>query len=63
MKDEVLSAAQHAASEVATEREGLARELKDSEREPVQQRAGPKKVQEPVTDDVKVGKSPGGPRT
>ncbi len=48
--DEALSAAQRAASASAAERDGLARQLKQSEQEVARLRAGP------TTDDVKVGK-------
>jgi hypothetical protein len=55
MKEEALSAAQRAAT---AERDGLAQQLQEAKEEVARLRAGPKKVEQPVTDDVKVGKAP-----
>ncbi len=51
MKDEALSAAQRAAT---AERDGLAQQLREAKEEVAWLRAGPEKVVQPATDDVKV---------
>jgi hypothetical protein len=51
MKDEALSAAQRATAE----REELAQQLRVAEEEVARLRAGPKKVEQLATDNVKVG--------
>ncbi len=54
-QEEALSAAQRAAT---AERDGLAQQLRESQEEVARLKAGPEKVEQPVTDDVKVGKAP-----